>query len=47
MGRIRKMPESDDGGLRLYINALWSDNPDLLKNDPDYLSRIKALPDPH
>src|ERR1700751_6155183 len=40
-GRIRKMPESDGGGLRQYISALWSDNPDLLKNDPDYLSRIK------
>jgi hypothetical protein len=46
-GRIRKMPESEGGGLRQYIKALWSDNPDLTKNDPDYLSRIKAMPDPH
>jgi hypothetical protein len=46
-GRIRRMPDEEGGSLRQYIKGLWSDNPDLTKNDPGYLSRLKALPDPH
>jgi hypothetical protein len=46
-GRIRRMPEEEGGSLRQYIKGLWSDNPDLTKNDPGYLSRLRALPDPH
>jgi hypothetical protein len=46
-GRIRKMPADEGGSLRQYIKGLWRDNPDLIKNDPDYLSRLQSMPDPH
>lgn len=31
--------------LRIYIRALGSDNPYLLKNDPDYLTKLELLPE--
>lgn len=30
---------------RIFIRALGSDNPHLLKNDPDYLTKLEALPE--
>jgi hypothetical protein len=46
-GRLRKMSDEDGGSLRQYIKGIWSDNPDLTRNDPDYLSRLRSMPDPH
>ncbi len=30
---------------RIFIKALGSDNPHLMKNDPDYLTKLEALPE--
>jgi Terminase large subunit, T4likevirus-type, N-terminal len=42
---IRKMPSSDGGGLRQFIPARLSDNPDMERNDPTYRDRLKASGD--
>ena len=41
-GRLRKMSADEGGSLRQYIRGIWSDNPDLTRNDPDYLSRLQS-----
>lgn len=38
--------DEEGGMLRQYIPARINDNPSLLKNDPDYLSRLEGLGDP-
>jgi len=43
---LRKMPHSKGGMLRTYIPSLAADNPSLLKDDPDYLDRIRGMSDP-
>lgn len=35
-----------DGRLRMYIPALVTDNPTLLKNDPQYVAWLENLPEP-
>jgi hypothetical protein len=40
---IEKMKKSEGGMLRQFIPALLSDNPILLKNDPEYEDRLEGL----
>lgn len=47
---IEENPEHPNFGKpkvikRIFIRALGSDNPYLLKNDPDYLTKLEALPE--
>lgn len=41
--RIKRAPVDDGGMLRQFIPAFVYDNPALLKNDPDYIDRLKGL----
>ncbi|MFW6368579.1 MAG: terminase, partial [Spirochaetota bacterium] len=43
---IRQAPDDEGGMLRQYVPALYSDNPDLLKDDPGYLQRLEGLGNP-
>ncbi len=43
---VKRGPEDDGGSYRQFIPALPEDNPDLLKNDPNYLKRIQGIGDP-
>lgn len=43
---MHRMPEKDGGMLRSFIPAFYHDNPDLLRNDPDYLAKLKGVGDP-
>jgi len=43
---VNRTPKKEGGMLRQYIPAKVSDNPTLLKNDPDYLDRLEGLGDP-
>lgn len=40
---IKQMGDSEGGFRRQYIPAFLKDNPALLENDPNYLSRLKGL----
>src|SRR5690606_32441473 len=41
--QIVKQPKSEGGLLRQYIPARLDDNPTLVENDPDYISRLEGL----
>jgi hypothetical protein len=43
---IVRAPKDDGGQLRQFIPARAEDNPDLLRNDPDYLDRLEGMGDP-
>lgn len=48
--KLEENPLSENFGKpkyiqRIFIKALGSDNPHLLKNDPDYLTKLEALPE--
>jgi hypothetical protein len=43
---VKQMPEEEGGMRRSFIPAFYSDNPDLLKNDPEYLGKLKGAGDP-
>lgn len=43
---VKRMPEEEGGMLRSFIPAFYTDNPDLLANDPEYLSKLKGAGDP-
>jgi len=42
----KRTTENEGGMLRCYIPAKVTDNPILMKRDPGYVSRLKALPEP-
>jgi hypothetical protein len=44
---MRRAEQRDGGMLRQYIPALLRDNPILMQNDPDYINRLDALPEPY
>jgi len=44
--QVTQMAEEDGGMRRSFIPAFYSDNPDLLKNDPEYLAKLKGAGDP-
>lgn len=44
--KIWRAPKSEGGMLRQYIPAKLTDNPTLLKNDPDYINRLDGLGNP-
>lgn len=44
--KIWRAPTSEGGMLRQYIPAKLTDNPTLLKNDPDYINRLDGLGNP-
>lgn len=39
-------PEDEGGMMRMFIPALLSDNPTLMRNDPDYIKRVMGMGDP-
>ena len=39
-------PEDEGGMNRMFIPALLSDNPTLMRNDPDYIKRVMGMGDP-
>lgn len=43
---IKRTPASEGGMLRQYIPAKLQDNPTLIENDPDYISRLDGLGNP-
>ena len=43
---LHRMSEDDGGMLRSFIPAFFHDNPDLLKNDPKYMSKLRGVGDP-
>lgn len=44
--KIIQTPEEEGGMLRQFIPAKLTDNPTLMKNDPDYLNRLGGLGSP-
>lgn len=44
--QVKRTDKKDGGMLRQYIPAVLSDNPTLLKNDPDYMDRLEGLGNP-
>ncbi len=44
---LKRSPESEGGMLRCYIPGLIEDNEILMKNDPEYIHRLEALPEPY
>lgn len=44
--QIRRMPKEDGGMLRQFVPAFHSDNPALLRDDPDYTDRLSGLGSP-
>lgn len=45
-GEMHRMSDEDGGMLRSFIPAFYHDNPSLLENDPQYLSKLKGVGDP-
>jgi len=45
--KIKRAPKDEGGMRRQYIPGLLQDNPILMKNDPGYINRLKALPEPY
>jgi hypothetical protein len=43
---VVQMPDEHGGMRRSFIPAFYHDNPDLLKNDPEYLAKLKGAGDP-
>ncbi len=43
--KVKRTLKKDGGMFRQYIPALLSDNPSLLKDDPDYVNRLQGLGD--
>jgi len=46
-GKIKVAPRAEGGMMRAFIPAKLEDNPILMKYDPDYESRLDALPEPY
>lgn len=46
LGDLRKMPPSEGGMLRQFIKARLDDNPDLLRDEPDYDMKLSGLGNP-
>ena len=44
---LKRAANRDGGMLRQYIPGLLEDNPTLIKNDPEYIHRLDALPEPY
>lgn len=44
---LKRASKREGGMLRQYIPGKLEDNPILLKNDPDYIHRLDALPEPY
>jgi hypothetical protein len=44
---LRKAPDADGGMTRAYIPGLLEDNQILMKRDPGYINRVKAMPEPY
>ena len=44
---VKKAPPDEGGMNRQYIPGKLQDNPILMKNDPGYINRLKALPEPY
>lgn len=42
-GEVRRMPESEGGMLRQFIQSKSSDNPIGMQNDPGYIARLSGL----
>lgn len=42
---LRRMPAKDGGFVRQYLPARMEDNPDLMRDDPDYVERLEGLGD--
>ena len=45
-GDIREMPDEEGGMARQFIKARLSDNPSLLKDDPQYIKKLSGLGNP-
>jgi hypothetical protein len=43
----KKASDNEGGMVRSYIPGLLDDNPSLTKNDPGYIHRLDALPEPY
>lgn len=44
---LKKAPDNEGGMTRCYIPGLLEDNPSLTMNDPGYIHRLDALPEPY
>ena len=44
---LRRASENEGGMVRAYIPALIEDNQLLMKRDPGYINRVKAMPEPY
>ena len=45
--KCKRAPRKEGGMLRQYIPGRLQDNPILMKNDPNYIHRLDALPEPY
>ena len=45
--KLIRAPKKEGGMLRQYIPGLLKDNPSLTVNDPTYINRLDALPEPY
>lgn len=43
---VKQMSDEEGGMRRSFIPAFYTDNPDLLRNDPEYLAKLKGAGDP-
>ena len=43
---VHRMSDEEGGMLRTFIPARYADNPDLLRNNPEYLAKLKGAGDP-
>jgi hypothetical protein len=44
---VRRATQNEGGMLRTYIPALLEDNQILMRKDPGYINRVKAMPEPY